>query len=162
MVKGHFIRPAETSDIPDLLGMIGDCGLSPWSAGALRSEIIDENSKVLVCESRDGTMAGYAHGRAVPSSKIASAWDIELLNIAVSITCRKKGLGKALLEALVTEFEHLRPANLWLEVRRLNIAAIAFYENNRFKQYGFRKGFYADPADDAILMVRDLDVHYRN
>jgi ribosomal protein S18 acetylase RimI-like enzyme len=43
--------------------------------------------------------------------------------------------------------------SIYLEARKSNEAAIALYKKHGFDQVGQRKNYYADPAEDAILMA---------
>jgi ribosomal-protein-alanine N-acetyltransferase len=42
-----------------------------------------------------------------------------------------------------------------LEVRAGNREALALYESLGFRRVGVRRGYYRDPAEDALLMTRD-------
>lgn len=43
-----------------------------------------------------------------------------------------------------------------LEVRESNQDAISFYKEKGFTEDGLRKDYYTDPAEDAVLMSREL------
>ena len=42
------------------------------------------------------------------------------------------------------------------EVRESNAAAIALYESAGYRQVGFRKRYYRDPEEGAVLMTREV------
>jgi ribosomal-protein-alanine N-acetyltransferase len=44
---------------------------------------------------------------------------------------------------------------VFLEVRSKNAAARALYNAYGFKEIGVRKGYYQNPSDDAVIMVKD-------
>lgn len=80
-----------------------------------------------------------------------------ITNIAVAESCRRQGLGRAMLSALVDHCRENGAAFLTLEVRQSNAAAISLYESMGFLPEGLRKNFYRQPTEDAILMTkRDL------
>ena len=77
-------------------------------------------------------------------------------NIAVKKVYRRQGVGKALLNAAIAYCRDNRLHLLMLEVRKSNLSAIALYEQFGFQAVGFRKRFYSDPEEDAILMNKIL------
>ena len=76
--------------------------------------------------------------------------------IAVKKVYRRQGVGKALLNAAIAYCRDNRLHLLMLEVRKSNLSAIALYEQFGFQAVGFRKRFYSDPEEDAILMNKIL------
>ena len=94
------------------------------------------------------------HDREVIGFVIASlvAPEAELESVAIAQYAQRRGVGRRLLEELIS---HLRGAGikeLLLEVRASNHAAIALYTALGFRQTGRRPHYYADNDEDAILM----------
>ncbi|NDJ59027.1 ribosomal protein S18-alanine N-acetyltransferase [Enterobacteriaceae bacterium 4M9] len=81
-----------------------------------------------------------------------------LFNIAVSPAFQRRGLGRALLEHLISELEQKQILTLWLEVRASNVAAIALYESLGFNEATIRRNYYptANGREDAIIMALPL------
>ncbi len=79
----------------------------------------------------------------------------ELLNIAVSPTHRRRGLGQMLLSALLQEAKRRGVRQMFLEVRESNLPAQGLYTQNGFTNVGRRKRYYRNPVEDAILMCRE-------
>lgn len=73
-------------------------------------------------------------------------------NIAVAPAHRKKGVGVALLRALLDRHRGALRF-LTLEVRASNAPAIALYTKEGFQTAGIRKGMYEKPREDALLMT---------
>jgi ribosomal protein S18 acetylase RimI-like enzyme len=44
--------------------------------------------------------------------------------------------------------------NCFLEVRRSNSSAVAFYERHGFKYSRTRPLYYSDPNEDGLVMIR--------
>ncbi|MEK6396887.1 MAG: ribosomal protein S18-alanine N-acetyltransferase [Terriglobus sp.] len=82
--------------------------------------------------------------------------EAELESIAVAPEWQRKGLGRALLEAGVAWAKSVGAADLRLEVRTGNVAARQLYEQNGFISEGLRRGYYANPVEDAVCMNRTL------
>jgi ribosomal protein S18 acetylase RimI-like enzyme len=72
----------------------------------------------------------------------------ELLNLAVDPGFRRKGVGKALVQAFLAEF----PGGAYLEVRQSNATALYLYNSLGFKEVTRRPGYYQSPPDAAIVM----------
>ena len=80
----------------------------------------------------------------------------ELESIVVAKSVRRKGIGRALLNAVTGWCAASEAQKLELEVRSGNGSAIAFYESTGLVREGFRPRYYRDPEDDAILMGKRL------
>lgn len=78
-----------------------------------------------------------------------------LFNIAVDPDWQRQGLGRQLLEHLISELEKRDVLTLWLEVRASNHAAIALYESLGFNEATIRRNYYptASGREDAIIMA---------
>ncbi len=76
----------------------------------------------------------------------------EILNLAISPTMRRRGLGRLLLERAA--FAQRRV--LFLEVRESNNAARSLYREAGFAEVGRRAEYYRHPVEAAIVMRRDV------
>ena len=62
-------------------------------------------------------------------------------------------IGRQLLDFAHRQF----PAQeFWLEVRESNAPAIALYQSEGYAQAGFRKRYYHNPEEGAVLMTRTV------
>jgi ribosomal-protein-alanine N-acetyltransferase len=75
---------------------------------------------------------------------------------AVKECFRKQGIGSALMENAAEKALPLGIEVLLLEVRQGNREAMALYHKHGFFVDGYRKDFYRDPSEDAILMRKKL------
>lgn len=80
----------------------------------------------------------------------------EILNLLVIPSYRKQGIGKMLVEQVITVCRAENINMLTLEVRISNIAAIALYKSFGFTISHLRKSYYKD-GEDANLMVLELE-----
>jgi ribosomal-protein-alanine N-acetyltransferase len=74
----------------------------------------------------------------------------------VAPTCRKKGVASLLMDALVEEAMVREMIGMTLEVRQGNRAAMALYHKYGFAVSGYRRDYYRDPNEDAVLMFKNL------
>jgi ribosomal-protein-alanine N-acetyltransferase len=97
----------------------------------------------------DGKVAGY----------ICSGYVFDeghILNLAVHPDLRRRGIATALVEKVINELRMNGCRFLFLEVRVSNFVAIEFYERFGFRPVGYRKNYYTQPTEDAVLMKLDL------
>jgi ribosomal-protein-alanine N-acetyltransferase len=96
-------------------------------------------------------MAGYAGLMFVPGGTQA-----DVLTIAVRPAYWGRGIGSALLDALVTAARDRGCAEVFLEVRADNSRAHGLYRRRGFADIGIRRGYYQPSGADAITMRKDL------
>ena len=94
-----------------------------------------------------GTIEAYA-GLLAPQG--ATEGDIQ--TIAVADSARGHGLGRALMEALISEARKRGARLIFLEVRADNPGAQRLYARLGFLDVGVRRGYYQPDNVDAIVM----------
>jgi ribosomal-protein-alanine N-acetyltransferase len=82
----------------------------------------------------------------------AVADELHVIDLAARPDCRRRGVARALLDALLAHARAEPFRIVLLEVRRNNHAALRLYQGAGFDPVGLRPGYYANPPDDAILM----------
>jgi len=80
----------------------------------------------------------------------------EVESIVVAETARRKGVGSALLDAVLRWAADGGARRVQLDVRAGNVNAIRFYETAGLLKEGLRRRYYRDPEDDAILLGKGL------
>ena len=116
-----------------------DSFFNPWSTEIYKA-MYEKKGNLIFVSMCDGEIAAYA--------LISDMYDVyELLKIAVRKDFRKQGLGKQLLEEIIEFCQK----DIFLEVRRSNIAAVNLYAAKGFEQVGLRKKYYPDNDEDALL-----------
>lgn len=135
------IRPAVPADIPAVADIEREAFTDAWSARSLAAYLDD---LFLVAET-DGVQ-GYA-------IVLHAGSEAELLNIAVARAARRRGIGRALLDAAVREAGRCGAETVFLEVRAANAEAQSLYAACRFVEVGRRRGYYRDPHEDALVLA---------
>lgn len=151
------IRAATPADVPSIMDLeLASPTAAHWSEGQYRELFQGASGTprlILVAEQpaeeRQGSQTSTRKVGFLVARQVASEWELE--NIAVSPLDRRKGIGKSLLEALFSEARRAQSASVFLEVRESNHPARRFYEKAGFQQAGRRRGYYANPAEDAVL-----------
>ena len=77
----------------------------------------------------------------------------EIVNVAVSESFRKQGIGERLVRHLMQAGAQRGAKNFYLEVRAGNEPAQCLYEKLGFKTVGIRKNFYEKPVENALVMM---------
>lgn len=95
-------------------------------------------------DAKDETLIGFALLRCFD--------DAELIRIAVDKSFRQWGVGRKLLDELITETEKRNIKDIFLEVRVGNIPAVSMYRAAGFTDAGVRKNYYSEPKEDALIM----------
>jgi [ribosomal protein S18]-alanine N-acetyltransferase len=141
-----IVRDACEGDVPAIVGIERASFGDPWSAASFRSVLAAERGYARVAV-RGEAVLGYC-----------IAWKVgdeaELANIAVDPAVRRSGVATQLLDDLLALVDAPPGATLYLEVRASNVAAQALYRRRGFEAAGRRKGYYAHPTEDAIVMRR--------
>lgn len=140
------VRPAGISDIPAVAAL----EQSEFPSGAdegMLVRLLKSGDGVILVSAEEERLLGYVWCRFVLDEG-------EIGNIAVLPAERRRGVAAALLGSLLAEAERRGAAQLALEVRESNRAALSLYEKYGFLPVGKRKNYYEKPAEDAILMTK--------
>ena len=78
--------------------------------------------------------------------------EAHITTVAVRQAFRGRGLGKALMLAMLDCARDLGARMVTLEVRKSNATAIKMYEELGFRQQGVRRRYYTDNGEDALIM----------
>ena len=150
-IKTVCIRPMVLGDIDAVAEMEKRVFALPWSREAFRREI-EENvaARYLVLEERGSVVAYGGMWLVIDEAHIT--------NIAVHPDQRGKGFGERIIRALMSLAADLCMGMMTLEVRRSNTAAQALYHKVGFHDVGYRKRYYEDNKEDALIMYVSLQV----
>ena len=124
-----------------------------WSHAAWLGAIAPgpEQRRICLVAETANSLAGFVVFSTLPPES-------ELESIAVAAEFQQKGLGKSLFLAGIAALRSTRVTTVLLEVRASNLAALALYARLGFVADGRRKGYYADPVEDALLLHLDLAI----
>lgn len=148
-VATAHVREVRWQDLADLAELeVGLFGAEAWSLASWWGELAARpRREYLVAEDESG-IAGYAgldHGGEVS----------DVMTIAVLPRARRTGLGRRLLDELVTRAHAAGAQRVLLEVRADNAAARALYARRGFVLLRTRRGYYPGGVD-ALVLALDL------
>lgn len=136
-------------DLPRILELEELCFSEPWQPNDFEILFARGEAILLAARTTDHGLVGYSCAWAVLDAA-------ELGNIAVAPDFQGWGIGKALLKKNITICKRKKVEKIYLEVRESNFRAVGLYNNFGFEVIGRRKGYYAKPREDAIIMRLDL------
>ena len=140
----EIIRPMERKDVNRVHEIECTCFRSPWSKLALAGELRNEVAHYLVMEA-DGVICGYG-----------GMWllfeEAHVTNVAIMPEYRGQGRGKRLMLAMMRHAIKRGAEKMTLEVREGNLVAQRLYAKLGFEQNGFRKGYYSDTGEGALIL----------
>ena len=143
------IRPMDNQTVAQVAGLEQICFSRPWSLSALEDELSNPLAAYFVALSGE-VVVGYAGMHCI-------LWEGHITNLGVSPALRRRGIARALLDALLTRARLQKLCLLTLEVRASNEAAIALYGGLGFVPVGLRRGYYDRPREDAVIMTLTID-----
>jgi ribosomal-protein-alanine N-acetyltransferase len=147
-LKSAQVRLLAPADVEAVVAIQGNCEeIAQWTMwdydrvarGEMAGWVADD----------EGTLAGFLVARRV-------AADVEILNFAVRTESRRRGIGAALLRAVMDWGKSFPAEKAMLEVRASNLAALRFYERFGFRLAGRRPRYYSAPVEDALLLTAPI------
>ena len=143
-----LVRPIVASDVAAVLA-IAACApeAAQWSQGDYEQVASGTCDSWVV--SLDGKLAGF-----VVAGRMAD--EMEILNLAVEPSYRRRGAATKLLEAAMEFAQAGGARRVFLEVRASNAGAIASYQRHGFAEIARRPRYYAEPVEDALVLAREL------
>ena len=117
--------------------------VSPWTLEQIQADL-----------SQDQTWYAVALDGAEVIGFLAvqeNLFEAEIQQIAVKEAYQGQGIASVLFATLPTD------KGIFLEVRKSNHRAQAFYKKEKMVVIAERKAYYHDPVEDAIIMKREVD-----
>jgi [ribosomal protein S18]-alanine N-acetyltransferase len=122
---------------------------APWTRNMFLEELSNRSSRLIVFRLGQRIVAYVCYWVVLD--------EIHLMNIAVCPEHRSSGLGNFVMEHLEVICGRSGLKRILLDVGRKNVAACALYSKRGFTPIGFRKNYYSESQDDAIVMEKILD-----
>jgi ribosomal-protein-alanine N-acetyltransferase len=138
------LSPLTKEYIPEIWRIERENYSLPWSERAFCEAL--EREYYCFLKATDGErIAGYCgYQRSFETADIT--------NVTVRQECRRMGIGRMMLEALMGNGFRQGVERFTLEVRASNEAALSLYQSLGFRQEGVRKGYYEFPKEDAVIL----------
>ena len=135
------IRPAVYGDVESIMA-VEKTGIShPWDKESIESVVSDDNKICIVAV--DESLVGYIYASFVLD-------EAEIGNICIVPECRGQGVGRSLIDSMLSDLKSHGVCKVFLEVESDNASAIRLYERSGFVKYNQRRDYYG-PGRDALL-----------
>ena len=141
------IRDWTEKDLPAIAMLERACFSEPWTMEMLKNEFSRKEFCGALLE-EDGKIVGFVCGMTLFE-------DAELMKVAVAESCRKRGLGGALVDEFYSRAVSRGAERIFLEVRVSNAAALGLYQSRGYEKTRLRKRYYAD-GEDALEMKKEV------
>jgi ribosomal-protein-alanine N-acetyltransferase len=141
-----MIRLMKTQDLEQVAELDQLCFAESWSYRLLEAGLYSPYDIYYVFE-QENRIFGYCCMRIL-------AGEGEIQRIAVLPGKRCLGVGRKMMEAMVSHAISNQVYAISLEVRESNLAARKLYESFGFGAEAVRRGYYHSPQEDAVIMWR--------
>ncbi|MCZ2328068.1 ribosomal protein S18-alanine N-acetyltransferase [Bartonella sp. F02] len=152
LIKKHFwIAPLQAEDSFSLHQVHHNCFVPAWDKQTfdifLKDRFIFGYKACFI--GKPSKILGFCLCRLVLD-------EAEVITIAVHPHYRKQGIGNLLIDHMLRHLHHERTEKLFLEVEESNFAALALYQNFKFKKIAKRPAYYQSQNNrtDAIIMQK--------
>ncbi|MGH9524294.1 MAG: ribosomal protein S18-alanine N-acetyltransferase [Terriglobales bacterium] len=156
------MRPATPADLPAMIALErASLTAAHWS-DAEYALLFDAGATSRIAL----VAAAPEHAGFIVARCAGPDWEIE--NVVVAPEFRGRGIGLALVTAVIDRANSARAEAVHLEVRASNSAARALYRRAGFIEIGARPHYYDHPDEDAVLYrfqcsrSLELDTETRN
>ncbi len=145
-----IIRDANESDIGAVAEIEKLSFSDPWSIEAFYANLLNESCIFsLACDGEK--VIGYEIFAVIPPEG-------ELYNIAIHPDHKGCGAAKKLYEYVECRAYEKGVRTAYLEVRESNLRAKGFYKKLGFTEIGVRKNYYHQPTENAVLMIKNIEI----
>ena len=139
-----MIACMEEKDLEEVAALEQEVFSKPWSKKSFADSIAKPENLYLTAYEA-GELVGYC-----------GLWGVgdegQITHVCVKASARGKGIGKALVLAMLEKGRERGLQAFTLEVRVGNTPARELYKKVGFAEAGIRKGFYDAPKEDAMIM----------
>ncbi|NLP18092.1 MAG: ribosomal protein S18-alanine N-acetyltransferase [Firmicutes bacterium] len=149
-----ILRKMEKCHLAEIVALEKICFSNPWTYEGYRFELEDNKLAQYLVALKDERVVAYGGMWLILG-------EAHVTNLAVHPDYRRRGLGEVLMRCLMARAYGAGARCITLEVRQSNRAAQKLYEKLGFKGVGYRRGYYSDNQEDALVMWNEDMGSYR-
>lgn len=139
-------REMLVEDLDQVMEIENDLISPPWTREGFFTFLLKDENMFFVVEEK-GQILGYCSMQTVLDEG-------DILNVAVIRDRQKEGIGYFLVDSMLMLAAARGIHIVHLEVRESNGSARRLYQRLGFKEDGFRKNYYTEPVENAVLMTK--------
>ncbi len=144
MDQSIIIRSLTKEDIDQVLQIEKSTFSMPWTKRDFEAVLTNPKYLYIVVD-KNGEIAGYC-------GLLDILGEGQITNVAIRETYRHQGIGRVMMETLLSEGQNRGITEFTLEVRESNLIARALYKSLGFTEVGVRPNFYDKPKENAVIM----------
>jgi ribosomal-protein-alanine N-acetyltransferase len=134
----------QPSHIDGVKALLDECfGAGAWSRESVAAQLDNPVSYCAVAVDGERVVGYIAFEQIVDEGS--------LIELAVDPAYRRKGVGRKLVELMLTSCDGVK--TICLEVRAGNLAAISLYQAMGFEAISVRRDYYDNPKEHAVIMI---------
>lgn len=141
-------------DLDDLMQIEQSLFSLPWSRQSYE-ELFRIDALHIVLAKDGDDLVGYMVFQEIED-------EIELHNIGVRQDRQGQGIGSLLMQELMKRANQSHVQQIYLLVRASNLSAIRLYAKFAFKKVGYRRSYYSDNQEDALVMRSSFPSQIKN
>ncbi|MEA2006238.1 MAG: ribosomal protein S18-alanine N-acetyltransferase [Acidobacteriota bacterium] len=141
----------EEKDLPFVLEIERLSFSIPWPETSFKGEIENypiSNPYVIIYKPQNKVIGHIIYWRVQS--------EVQISNVAIHPDFRRMGIGRSVLEEVLSHVKKQGVQFVVLEVRPSNFVARSLYNKLGFKVIGIRKNYYHQPNEDALVMRKNL------
>ncbi|MCS7017245.1 MAG: ribosomal protein S18-alanine N-acetyltransferase [Gemmatales bacterium] len=135
-------------DMPEVLAIEQASFDTPWTEEDFLNALRQRNCIGMVAETHE-QLVGFIVYELQKSQMV-------MLNLAVHPQFRRRGIGRQLVERLISKLTQQRRDKITLEVRERNLPAQLFFKALGFHAVRVLREYYPDTGEDAYVMQYHL------
>ena len=139
-------REMLVEDLDQVMEIENDLISPPWTREGFFTFLLKDENMFFVVEEK-GQILGYCSMQTVLDEG-------DILNVAVTRDRQKEGIEYFLVDSMLMLAAARGIHIVHLEVRESNGSARRLYQRLGFKEDGFRKNYYTEPVENAVLMTK--------
>lgn len=139
-------REMLVEDLDQVMEIENDLIFPPWTREGFFTFLLKDENMFFVVEEK-GRILGYCSMQTVLDEG-------DILNVAVTRDRQKEGIGYFLVDSMLMLAAARGIHIVHLEVRESNGSARRLYQRLGFNEDGFRKNYYTEPVENAVLMTK--------
>lgn len=139
-------REMLVEDLDQVMEIENDLISPPWTREGFFTFLLKDENMFFVVEEK-GQILGYCSMQTVLDEG-------DILNVTVTRDRQKEGIGYFLVDSMLMLAAARGIHIVHLEVRESNGSARRLYQRLGFKEDGFRKNYYTEPVENAVLMTK--------
>ena len=132
-------RMAKPDDLDIIYKIEQEIFNQPWTKDSIYNELNKTRNKLNIIAEINRKVIGYFFSNYFGN-------EVHILNFVIDTPFQHRGLGKIFLNKIINQ--HLKDANVFLEVKRTNFPAVNLYLSFGFQEINIRKDYYSDGEDD--------------